>query len=182
MSRSWLIGCVCVLIAACAPPNTQNATQTALQSNDDSVADVIRANERFSEPIYVEIWGNASGPTTDALVKRGYLQPMPDRHVLGLTEQGRALGVREKYFQSDIPVFHVPVARRELVDVVPLNEGRLRSVREVEFTYRNAPNPLGSELVTDGSRVGELDAKTLHSGRAILGLIEDEWQVSNLQL
>jgi hypothetical protein len=146
------------------------------------MADVIRAHERFSEPVYVEIWGNANGPTTDSLVTRGYLQPDPDRPVLSLTEQGRALGFRVLYFQSDIPVFHVPVGRRELVDVVPLETGRLQAVREVEFTYRNAPTPLGDELFDDGSRVGELDSKTLRSGRAILGIMEDEWQVSTLQL
>ena len=182
MSRSWLIGVVCVLITACAAPDSQNGSQVEAQPTAESMAEVIRAHDRFSEPIYVEIWGNASGPTTDALVKRGYLQQEPDRKVLRLTEQGRALGVEELYFQSDIPVFNVPVGRRELVDVVPLSSGRLRTVREVEFTYRNAPSPLGNDLVTDGSRVRELDAKTLHSGRAILGVMEDEWQVSTLQL
>jgi hypothetical protein len=182
MSRTWLIGLVCVLATACATPDSQNGAQAVAQPTDDSMADVIRANDRFSEPIYVEIWGNATGPTTDALVKRGYLEPAIDRAVLSLTEQGRASGVQEFFFQSDIPVFNVPVGRRELVDVVPLRSGRLRSVREVEFTYRYAPNPLGNDLVTDGSRVGELDAKTLHSGRAILGVMEDEWQVSTLQL
>ena len=182
MSRVWLIGLVCALVTACATPDSQNLAQTETQPPDSSMADVIRANERFSEPIFVEIWGNATGPTTDALVTRGYLKPAPDQRVLSLTDQGRALGVRELYFQSDIPVFHVPVGHRELVDVVPLSGGRLRSVREVEFTYRNAPSPLGSELVTDGSRVGELDAQTLRSGRALLGVIEDEWRVSTLQL
>ncbi len=72
--------------------------------------------------------------------------------------------------------------KRELVEVAPLASGRLRSVREVEFTYRNAPSPLGNDLITDGSRVGELDAKTLRSGRALLGVMEDEWQISTLQL
>jgi len=182
MSRFWLIGLVCVLVMACASPDSENAAQTDSHPSDSTMAEVIQANERFSEPIYVEIWGNATGPTTDALVTRGYLAPAPDQKVLSLTEQGRAHGFKELYFQSDIPVFHVPVGRRELVDVVPLAEGRLRAVREVEFTYRNAPNTLGTELVTDGSRVNQLDAKTLHSGRAILGIMEDEWQVSNLQL
>ena len=182
MSRVWLIGLVCVLITACAGPDSQTAAQAEAQPPDHAMADVIRAHERFSEPIYVEIWGNGSGPTTDALVERGYLQTASGQSVLSLTEQGRALGVEELYFQSDIPVFNVPVGRRELVDVVTLSSGRLRTVREVEFTYRNAPSPLGNDLVSDGSRVGELDAKTLHSGRAILGVMEHEWRVSTLQL
>jgi len=115
-------------------------------------------------------------------VNRGYLQTAPDQAVLSLTDQGRALGVEELYFQSDIPVFHVPVGHRELVDVVPVNSGRLQTVQEVEFTYRNAPSTLGVDLVTDGSRIGELDAKSLRSGRAILGVIDDEWRISTLQL
>jgi len=182
MSRVWLIGLVCVLVAACAAPDSRNVAGEEPQPPDTSMAEVIRSHERFAEPIYVEIWGNAKGPTTDALVKRGYLQTLPGEAVLSLTEQGRALGVRELYFQSDIPVFQVPVGRRELVGVAPLAEGRLRSVREVAFTYRNAPDPLGSALVSDGSRVSELDAKTLRNGRAILGVIENEWRVSTLQL
>lgn len=182
MSKVWLIGLVCVLVVGCATSNPQDEAQSELPPSSTAMADVIRANERFSEPIYVEIWGNATGPTTDALVNRGYLQTAPDQVVLSLTDQGRALGVRELYFQSDIPVFHVPVGRRELVDVVPVNSGRLRTVQEVEFTYRNAPSTLGLDLVTDGSRIGELDAKSLRSGRAILGVIDDEWRISTLQL
>ena len=182
MWRAWLVGGVLVLAFGCAAPRPEVAPEVDSAPADTVMSDAIRADERFREPIYVEVWANGRGPTTDALVERGFLRPPGEGQTLKLTEHGKKLGVRENYFQDDIPVFYVPVGHRELLEVVPVGGGSLQSVREVSFTYRNAPSELGAELVASGSRAAELDGQVVRTGRAMLGLIEDRWRISSLQL
>jgi hypothetical protein len=182
MLRAWLIGMTVLATIGCAAPEPTPSPTESLAPTDGTMTRAIEAHERFSEPIFVEVWANGKGPTTDALVSRGLLEPAGKGEVLKLTESGKKLGVREDYFQDNIPIFYVPVGHRELIEVVPVGGSQLKSVTEVSFTYRNAPSKLGAELVASGSRAGELDGQVVRTGRAMLGMIDEGWRISNLQL
>ena len=91
------------------------------------------------------------------------------------------MGVRETYFDESLPVFYFPVGRRELIRVTRIAVSEVADWREVRFTYREAPDELGTELLAAGCRSLNLRAGTLE-GRSLLVPSGRGWTVPLLDL
>ncbi len=140
-------------------------------------------SKRFAEPIHIELPSIGRGPTIDAFAAAGLIEPGKSaRQPFSVTAAGHAAGFEPMTFQTDIPVFRVPIAARQLIAVLEIKTTDTGRDAVATFSYRQIPSAVGQHLTRGGSRVHGLDENEMRRGRAVLSSTDAGWKVVSVEL
>jgi len=169
-----------LLLSAC-DSSVDREPSRAVRLAPAVAARLIAGDPRFQRPFELEFACFAEGPTIDALASLGLVErrggARPD---LVPTPAAHAAGLEQTAFQSDIPIYRLPVGARALLAVLEIRTAPGGRDASATFEYRAAPSGLGQELIRAGARLEIGDESEIRRGRATLALQPEGWRVTSV--
>jgi hypothetical protein len=154
-------------------------------------ATLIEKSEEFKKPHTEEIFlgpdfrsmdfiGIGNWKVVDALLALGYLEKNGNKFVLTAKGNSAAKGWLTDPDRPNARI--IPVADRKLVEVTGITTVEEVSLKEVEFTWRWVPAPIGEEIAKQNPGAGkQYDPKEVKKDKATFKLYDDGWRLDGIR-